>query len=192
MVLQVSGEIGLRLYKGSARVVTRSSPNAVYDAQQIADKFKDSVPVILNLQAADTDLSKRLIDFASGLTYALDGGMQLTETYDWIPSFGVHLAWGVDGLGLLMAGALRAEAVRRAFLDRLEHLGDTERVKDGSMFVGRALRDNEGVASELPQGIGDRKARDPQSDDENLEPLPIRVPTREARSKRHQRLTHSR
>ncbi|HEU5105473.1 MAG TPA: argininosuccinate synthase [Solirubrobacterales bacterium] len=29
---QVTGEIGLRLYKGSARVVTRSSPNAVYDA----------------------------------------------------------------------------------------------------------------------------------------------------------------
>jgi len=32
--------------------------------------------VILNLQGSDTDLSKRLIDFASGLTYALDGGMQ--------------------------------------------------------------------------------------------------------------------
>jgi argininosuccinate synthase len=30
---QVTGEIGVRLYKGSARVVTRSSPNAVYDAQ---------------------------------------------------------------------------------------------------------------------------------------------------------------
>jgi argininosuccinate synthase len=29
---QVSGTIGLRLYKGSVRVVTRSSPNAVYDA----------------------------------------------------------------------------------------------------------------------------------------------------------------
>ena len=29
---QVTGEIGLRLYKGSVRVVTRSSPNAVYDA----------------------------------------------------------------------------------------------------------------------------------------------------------------
>jgi cell division inhibitor SepF len=51
-------------------------PNNFNDAQQIADKFKDSVPVILNLQGADTDLSKRLIDFASGLTYALDGGMQ--------------------------------------------------------------------------------------------------------------------
>jgi cell division inhibitor SepF len=51
-------------------------PKNFNDAQQIADKFKDTVPVILNLQGADTDLSKRLIDFASGLTYALDGGMQ--------------------------------------------------------------------------------------------------------------------
>src|ERR1700760_4820084 len=30
---RVTGEIGLRLYKGSVRVVTRASPNAVYDAQ---------------------------------------------------------------------------------------------------------------------------------------------------------------
>jgi cell division inhibitor SepF len=51
-------------------------PKSFNDAQQIADKFKDSVPVILNLQGIETDLSKRLIDFASGLTYALDGGMQ--------------------------------------------------------------------------------------------------------------------
>jgi cell division inhibitor SepF len=51
-------------------------PKSFNDAQQIADKFKDSIPVILNLQGAETDLSKRLIDFASGLTYALDGGMQ--------------------------------------------------------------------------------------------------------------------
>lgn len=51
-------------------------PRSFNDAQQIADKFKDSVPVILNLQNADNELSKRLIDFASGLTYALDGSMQ--------------------------------------------------------------------------------------------------------------------
>jgi cell division inhibitor SepF len=51
-------------------------PKSFNDAQQIADKFKNSIPVILNLQSSDTDLSKRLIDFASGLTYALDGGMQ--------------------------------------------------------------------------------------------------------------------
>ena len=51
-------------------------PKNFNDAQQIADQFKESIPVILNLQGTDADLSKRLIDFSSGLTYALDGGMQ--------------------------------------------------------------------------------------------------------------------
>jgi cell division inhibitor SepF len=51
-------------------------PRSFNDAQQIADKFKEGTPVILNLQGSDPDLSKRLIDFGSGLTYAMDGGMQ--------------------------------------------------------------------------------------------------------------------
>ena len=51
-------------------------PRSFNDAQQIADRFKDGIPVILNLQSTDQELSKRLIDFASGLTYALNGGMQ--------------------------------------------------------------------------------------------------------------------
>ena len=51
-------------------------PRSFNDAQQIADRFKEGVPVILNLQGSDQELSKRLIDFGSGLTYALDGGMQ--------------------------------------------------------------------------------------------------------------------
>ncbi|HUJ55594.1 MAG TPA: cell division protein SepF [Gaiellaceae bacterium] len=61
--------------EGAARVHL-VLPRSFNDAQQVADRFKDGVPVILNLQSADQDLSKRLIDFASGLTYALDGGMQ--------------------------------------------------------------------------------------------------------------------
>jgi len=51
-------------------------PRSFNDAQQIADHFKQGIPVILNLQGVDSELSKRLVDFASGLTYALDGGMQ--------------------------------------------------------------------------------------------------------------------
>ncbi|HZC29951.1 MAG TPA: cell division protein SepF [Gaiellaceae bacterium] len=51
-------------------------PRSFNDAQQIADRFKEGMPVILNLQSSDQELAKRLIDFASGLTYALDGGMQ--------------------------------------------------------------------------------------------------------------------
>ena len=75
-----------RAPRGSRHIEAVPNPNSVRvhlvlprsfnDAQQIADRFKASIPVILNLQSADTELSKRLIDFASGLTYALDGGMQ--------------------------------------------------------------------------------------------------------------------
>ena len=52
------------------------TPGSFNDAQEVADRFKHSVPVILNLQTTEGELAKRLIDFASGLTYALDGGMQ--------------------------------------------------------------------------------------------------------------------
>ena len=51
-------------------------PKSFNDAQQVADKFREGIPVILNLQGIDNPLVMRLIDFASGLTYALDGGMQ--------------------------------------------------------------------------------------------------------------------
>jgi cell division inhibitor SepF len=51
-------------------------PESFNDAQDVGNKFKESIPVILNLQGVDPGLSIRIIDFASGLTYALDGGMQ--------------------------------------------------------------------------------------------------------------------
>lgn len=51
-------------------------PRNFNDAEQIANKFKADIPVILNLQQSDPELSKRLIDFVSGLTYGLNGGMQ--------------------------------------------------------------------------------------------------------------------
>ncbi len=51
-------------------------PRAFSEAQSIADKFKTGTPVIVNLASTDADLSKRLLDFASGLTYGLDGGLQ--------------------------------------------------------------------------------------------------------------------
>jgi cell division inhibitor SepF len=76
-----SGTTTLRPVGGNGRAggevtVHLVIPKSFNDAQQIADQFKDSVPVIINLQGTDTELSKRLIDFASGLTYALEGGMQ--------------------------------------------------------------------------------------------------------------------
>lgn len=50
-------------------------PRTFNDAQKIADQFKQGAPVIVNFQTTDGDLAKRLIDFASGLTYGVDGSM---------------------------------------------------------------------------------------------------------------------
>jgi cell division inhibitor SepF len=72
----VGGGRGNARGNGSDVRVHFVAPKNFNDVQDVADKFKDTIPVILNLQGTDTDLSKRLIDFSSGLTYALDGGMQ--------------------------------------------------------------------------------------------------------------------
>jgi cell division inhibitor SepF len=61
------------IFEAQVHLVT---PRTFNDAQEVADRFKRATPVIMNLQTADTELSRRLIDFASGMTYALDGGMQ--------------------------------------------------------------------------------------------------------------------
>ena len=77
------------VHKGRARAQIRSvgstasqgrvhvvEPRNFNDAQRIGDKFKISTPVIINLQGVDANLSKRIIDFVSGLTYALEGGIK--------------------------------------------------------------------------------------------------------------------
>ena len=51
------------------------APGQFADAQEIGDRLKASQPVIVNLQSADRELSRRMIDFCSGCTYALGGSM---------------------------------------------------------------------------------------------------------------------
>src|SRR4051794_16535713 len=50
-------------------------PKGFNDAQEVGDRLKAGQPVILNLQGVDRDLQRRLIDFSSGLAYALNGTM---------------------------------------------------------------------------------------------------------------------
>jgi cell division inhibitor SepF len=52
------------------------APARFGDAKEIADRLKDNRPVIVNLQMADRDLQRRMIDFCSGVTYALSGEME--------------------------------------------------------------------------------------------------------------------
>jgi cell division inhibitor SepF len=52
------------------------APSRFGDAKEIADHLKDNAPVIVNLQMAERDLQRRMIDFCSGVTYALSGEME--------------------------------------------------------------------------------------------------------------------
>jgi cell division inhibitor SepF len=51
------------------------APSRFADAQEVGDRFKNGQPVIVNLQTNDRELSRRMIDFCSGVTYALSGSM---------------------------------------------------------------------------------------------------------------------
>ncbi|MDP2290912.1 MAG: cell division protein SepF [Actinomycetota bacterium] len=55
-------------------------PRRFDSAQEVADKFKEGQSVIMNLEAADREVSRRLIDFASGLCYGLNGSMEKVAT----------------------------------------------------------------------------------------------------------------
>jgi cell division inhibitor SepF len=50
-------------------------PHGFNDAQEVGDRLKADQPVIINLQGLARDLQRRLIDFCSGLTYAVGGTM---------------------------------------------------------------------------------------------------------------------
>ena len=52
------------------------APTSFNQAQEVADRFKATQPVLLDLSAVDRDLSRRLIDFSSGLCYGLGGHME--------------------------------------------------------------------------------------------------------------------
>jgi cell division inhibitor SepF len=52
------------------------APARFADAQEIANRLMNNQPVIVNMQSAERDLQRRMIDFCSGVTYALSGGME--------------------------------------------------------------------------------------------------------------------
>ena len=56
--------------------VAIAEPHEFEEVQMIGDDFKENIPVIINLQNTNQDLSKRIIDFCSGLTYALGGSIR--------------------------------------------------------------------------------------------------------------------
>jgi cell division inhibitor SepF len=52
------------------------APASFDAAKDVADRFKANQPVVMDLSDSDRDLARRLIDFSSGMCYALGGNME--------------------------------------------------------------------------------------------------------------------
>ena len=61
----------------ASSAIHKSEPRRFNEAREIADRFKDGIPVIMNLQSTDDTIARRLVDFASGLVYGLDGKIEM-------------------------------------------------------------------------------------------------------------------
>jgi cell division inhibitor SepF len=60
--------------------IHRAEPKRFNDARELGERFKDGVPVIMNLQETDESIARRLVDFASGLVFAQDGKIEPVAT----------------------------------------------------------------------------------------------------------------
>jgi cell division inhibitor SepF len=57
--------------------IHRAEPRRFNEARDLGERFKDGVPVIMNLQQTEDAIARRLVDFASGLVFAQDGKIEL-------------------------------------------------------------------------------------------------------------------
>jgi cell division inhibitor SepF len=69
------GASAIRIVESAPTKPHAVTPTSFNEAQGIGDRFKSGQPVIVNLQGIERDLRRRLVDFASGLCYALGGKM---------------------------------------------------------------------------------------------------------------------
>lgn len=73
--VRTTGVVRPLVPQGSAKPFAMS-PVSFNEAQSVADKYMAGIPVIMNLQGLERDLSRRLVDFASGLCYGMRGSME--------------------------------------------------------------------------------------------------------------------
>jgi cell division inhibitor SepF len=57
--------------------IHRAEPKRFNEAREVGERFKEGIPVIMNLQETEDSIARRLVDFASGLVFAHDGKIEL-------------------------------------------------------------------------------------------------------------------
>jgi cell division inhibitor SepF len=53
-----------------------TDPTTFNDVEEVGERFRNGIPVIMNLAGASEPVAKRLLDFASGLIFGLDGRIE--------------------------------------------------------------------------------------------------------------------
>ncbi len=77
------------------RRIQTVKPRTYSDARMIGEAFRQGIPVIMNLtEMADAD-AKRLVDFAAGLTFGLEGAIERVTTSVFLMS-PAHVEIGVE------------------------------------------------------------------------------------------------
>ncbi len=61
----------------STGMIHRAEPKRFNEAREVGERFKDGIPVIMNLQQTEDSIARRLVDFASGLVFGLEGKIEL-------------------------------------------------------------------------------------------------------------------
>jgi cell division inhibitor SepF len=60
--------------------IHRAEPKRFNDIRDIGERFKQGIPVIMSLQSAEDGVARRLVDFASGLVFGLDGSIEMVAS----------------------------------------------------------------------------------------------------------------
>ena len=69
---------------GTGMEVCVIKPTSVEDAREITETLLANRTVVLNLEGLDVDIAQRIIDFASGSCYAIDGNLQKVSNFIFI------------------------------------------------------------------------------------------------------------
>jgi cell division inhibitor SepF len=60
---------------GASQQIVLLEPSSFGEAREVAEALKQKKPIIVNVRKTDKDLARRIVDFLSGIAYAIDGHM---------------------------------------------------------------------------------------------------------------------
>jgi cell division inhibitor SepF len=64
----------------TATAIHKAEPKRFNEARDIGERFRQGIPVIMSLQATEDAIARRLVDFASGLVFGLDGKIEMVAS----------------------------------------------------------------------------------------------------------------